>query len=679
MKKFYFLIVLLFNAILGFSQTQSYSNAFYIIDPSNLKNASTGYLTNVKYEIEPKGLYAIVSIDFYVGASNQVMGPNPLQAIFHFSLPANSFITDSWLWLNDTDIIRADIIEKGLASQIFNGTITRKRDPSLLTNTGNTLYELQVYPVFDKYPRRVKLTYYTPFFWWKNKSCINLPFWNFEYGGGPVDLKIHFDNTFKSPKFSEASIVNFMTSNPPGIYNSRIPYSTYSEGLTLCYDVSNTGALIDTFRQNTSEGMYQVVIPELEMQSPRHLTIVLDPNNSMTSKFRAILKSLRSFLLTNYNNADSFNIFYWGNSGVTSTTTAWQAMDSLSICNAISSIPPHNNKNISSYYQLLSVPITFSKTRSGARCLLISDNPSANNSKNTIDTLQKLTGGLTSTIDIINYYPAFNSLYAGLSNLTNGTYLQYPADIQVGFNLLYDFDIQNALRFIAHQNSNSSNLFQVELPLNNGLTYENYNIERNSKLYTTFPTAITGKYLGSFQNGNLKIKYLSSSGFDSVTMPIHYLDGDSGIRKAWTYNKIMDLQKTGNTAYSETLDSSLKNRILCNYTAFLALETGDTIHESIDEAFPLKISTEKVTEAKCYPNPFYKGQTLTIETITPFNELRIYDLMGKEINTFKPSYASRFYVWNGKDSNGLEVPPGVYLIRLIGRYEISSIKVEKAN
>lgn len=69
-----------------------------------------------------------------------------------------------------------------------------------------------------------------------------------------------------------------------------------------------------------------------------------------------------------------------------------------------------------------------------------------------------------------------------------------------------------------------------------------------------------------------------------------------------------------------------------------------------------------------YPNPFNSSTKIVYKLEKPENvTIKIFDLLGKElitlVNTVKPAGVSQI-IWNGRDSNGLEMPSGIYFIRL---------------
>jgi flagellar hook assembly protein FlgD len=68
-----------------------------------------------------------------------------------------------------------------------------------------------------------------------------------------------------------------------------------------------------------------------------------------------------------------------------------------------------------------------------------------------------------------------------------------------------------------------------------------------------------------------------------------------------------------------------------------------------------------------YPNPF--NPSTNIYYSLPYNSIvtiQIFDITGKLVKSFKQSNESAGHhsiVWNGKNSNNLDVASGVYMIR----------------
>lgn len=70
-----------------------------------------------------------------------------------------------------------------------------------------------------------------------------------------------------------------------------------------------------------------------------------------------------------------------------------------------------------------------------------------------------------------------------------------------------------------------------------------------------------------------------------------------------------------------------------------------------------------------FPNPFNNGTRIQYQlTQSGFVSLHITNLLGQEIRTFEEGFKNEGQyevTWDGKDNNGLAVPSGVYINRII--------------
>jgi len=64
-----------------------------------------------------------------------------------------------------------------------------------------------------------------------------------------------------------------------------------------------------------------------------------------------------------------------------------------------------------------------------------------------------------------------------------------------------------------------------------------------------------------------------------------------------------------------------------------------------------------------FPNPFYKSVTIRMSDASGFDQIYIYDVMGKEV--FAIPFSGNEFVWNGTTSSGSSVPAGMYFVTLI--------------
>jgi hypothetical protein len=125
---------------------------------------------------------------------------------------------------------------------------------------------------------------------------------------------------------------------------------------------------------------------------------------------------------------------------------------------------------------------------------------------------------------------------------------------------------------------------------------------------------------------------------------------------------------------------AVRNRLLCDFTAFIALEPNDTLHfmrDPFDESMmtevplpPVEASPDSVSLA-ISPNPFHR-QTIIAYSIKGQASVRIavYDMLGREVRVLESSATAggnAFLRWDGTDGRGVSIPAGVYYIRLIAQ------------
>ena len=101
-------------------------------NPQNRGNIAQGTIEEATFSVRPKGVYTEVGVYLTFSArGTQFFASEQLEVHFSFSLPEGAAVTDSWLWVGQ-DIIRAILIERGKATDIYDGIVNTRRDPSLL-------------------------------------------------------------------------------------------------------------------------------------------------------------------------------------------------------------------------------------------------------------------------------------------------------------------------------------------------------------------------------------------------------------------------------------------------------------------------------------------------------------------------------------------------------------------
>lgn len=140
--------------------------------------------------------------------------------------------------------------------------------------------------------------------------------------------------------------------------------------------------------------------------------------------------------------------------------------------------------------------------------------------------------------------------------------------------------------------------------------------------------------------------------------------------------KLRDLFNQQNKDTASIVKLAVKYRLLCDFTALLALEPNDTIHymkHPLDESvLGVARSIEPgMTDSlllSSYPNPFNNQTTIVIELKRrSFVEAGIYNIIGQRVKTLASHDAvegRKLYSWNGTDDRNRTVSSGAYFIRV---------------
>jgi hypothetical protein len=141
----------------------------------------------------------------------------------------------------------------------------------------------------------------------------------------------------------------------------------------------------------------------------------------------------------------------------------------------------------------------------------------------------------------------------------------------------------------------------------------------------------------------------------------------------------LHMAQTSNPDTADTIaivKIAIKNRLLCDFTAMLALEPNDTLHflrNPFDESGLVSGVADDVVddadsiEAGVFPNPFNSTTTLTVRT-KRFADIRleIYNILGQKMAEYEESNASpglHMFHWNGTNIANQSASSGIYFAR----------------
>lgn len=694
MKNLLFSLVLCFlTATSVFAQSQfslTVSNPHF-----NTWNRTQGIITDPEVTVTPQGAYAQVEMIFTINA-NTSHGNDSLEAVMLFDLPDGSFIHDSWLWLNKTVIIRAAVVEKNRAIAIYENIVKRRRDPSLLLKTGANSYQLSVYPMTTAYPRKVKITYLAPLKWHSDFASVEIPTQIFASSATQpnVRLVVKHNDEFSGPAFLEHDYNQSLITHTLNEDVLTITGNIYSGNSVNLKYATSPGIKLYTYAKNANEGVYQLVIPPASMGSDKKLNtvyIIDHPETNNTIHTLAEIKNmLRSSLLSNYNGTDSFNIFYVHNGNIVQAFPSWQQSNSGSVHVAINNIPSNLTSDKSKYQDLLNAALNFCATKPGAdaQVVLLSNNYGYTTNQTAVDAMYNqlkndVGGKFNNKIHVVNY-SSYRTVISGVQHVGNdiwynkltlatGGSLHKFANLQYVYingkaKYIYDLNVPVSLEMIADNAGTTTTSYALNLGANNGFTYSTFNLHPVDRLNLARHHVETGMYMGDMPSGTtLELQALVSGQFMYMKDTLNTIySGNDNYPSAWAYHFINNLIGNGNSAYTqEIIDSSIRNRVLCEYTAFLALETGDTISTNVNSnpsVWPINIKEveNKNDEIRLYPNPFTNNLTINLPAGTELVE--VFDMTGRKVFSHIVNKEDKTLVWNGTGNTGQKLPPGIYMI-----------------
>lgn len=709
MKNLLFSFILcFFTATSVFAQSQfslTVSNPHF-----NTSYRTQGNITDPEVTVTPQGAYAQVEMIFTINAnSSSYKATDSLEAVMLFELPEGSFIHDSWLWLNETVIIRAAVVEKNRAIAIYESIVKRRRDPSLLLKTGATSYQLSVYPLVTTYPRKVKITYLTPLKWHNDFASIELPTQMFTSSATTPNVRVivRHNNEFSSPSFLEHDYNHSLITQNPDEDVLILTGNVYTgSNINLKY-TTTPGIKLYTYAKNSTEGVYQLVIPPASMGSDKKLSTVFIIDHPETTNtihtLTEIKNMLRSSLLSNYNSTDYFNIFYVHNGNIIEAFPSWQQANAGAVHVAINNIPANLTSDKNKYPDLLKTAINFCATKPGAdaQVVILSNNLDYTGNQSAVDAMYNqlkndVGGKFYNKIHVVNYSTYRTSMSGTLHNandiwynkltlnsggtlhkFTNGQYTYINGKQKYVYNL----NMSAALEMVADNAGTTTSSYAITLGVNNGFAFSTYNLQPVDRLNMARHHVETGRYTGDMPVGTtVELQALVTGQFMYMKDTINTIyTGNENYPSAWSYHFINALVGQNSPAYAqEIIDSSIRNRVLCEYTAFLALETGDTIGTN-SNSNPNWVNIEKIKQAdrslNLFPNPFNNKLTINLPAGTELVE--VFDITGRKVYSRVINRSETTLVWNGADNTGNQLPPGVYMITANTGTELYSAKVIK--
>jgi hypothetical protein len=671
-------------------------------DVRNSWTTQQGSIDTVIFNVIPKGLYTEIGVFIYFSArGTSYIADDSLEIQMLFNLPDKAEVSDMWLWVGNQPV-RANVYDKWTASQVYEGIVKRRHDPAILykyvyeywsdyySYKISDMYMLRIFPLMTDLPRKVKFTYLVPTEDLNTEHpYVNMPVNILALSHNNIpNVKVRYisDNHLTSPSFTGYPSIVFHQSGP--YLEANLAGIDYNSALSLSFrnqykNKQFTGTYIKQGRENFYEmNLNPNKIFNLNKVKKGLFLFDFIPDNCNTLNITQMLNELKAKLHNNFTPNDSFNIMISGM--VTKNfSDKWLPADSATIENTINSVKNNDFKSYSSLPTLLIDGINFINEHNKGSVILIASSESdgsyqqANGLINDYITMIDANQIPIHILDLDNngheYQYIGNRSYYGNEYLYVNLCMQTIGDFfsirQTPFDVMLSTTFQKLSGYFTS--------FDLYVTLENGYTYANYDLTDDIGIvYLDQTIQKVGKFNGSGRFRAIISAQLSTGEFFHTDFFIEQNDlipMDSLAKSIWAAHmlRIMQSYDQTNEVIGQIINMSKQERILTNYTAFLALEPGNgQIEDKTQEGNPneyLNVENPNNNNLKSkltiYPNPVSVSGMISFE-IQKIAQVKImiYDIYGKLIKIIdegtknKGTYTVKF--------DASQLPAGTYFCRM---------------
>ena len=700
-----------------FVTAQDHINDIRIVDPQqNPWHWELGTIEEATFSIRPKGVFAEVDVDLtFSDRGSRYNNEELLEVQFRFSLPDGAVVTDSWLWVEE-DIVKATLIDRWTASEIYEGIVNRRRDPSLLVKHGKGEYELRIYPMPAGTSRRVKITYLVPVEWTTDHIVTSLPFEWLRLSANPLNQMYvlawpgeHWKNPFitESP---DMLTEDFIDERNRAFTQFELGAEEINNAESISFSSPMKDGVFLSSHEQEEQGWYQLAyLPSavLEIESNRKVLLVIDNDATRaTLSSSDLVEKARSVLKSTLSPSDSFNVVI-SQLEISPHSGSWvSGEDSIidAVFDELSASIPSSYSNLPS---ALAEGIAFLQNQEGqGEMVLISASDGISDAEvanQIITDLQMLSDPLP-PIHIVDVagrnvsrhfigsrlYEGNAYLYINLSRISGGQYLS----IRAGRSY------EGMLREIVNGVGGDLRNTDLYTTVSGGFTFGRFTsvnglepVPLNRAISQVGNFIGSGSFTAEISGFHIGEAFSSLITFDRTDV----IETDSALAAFWTGQHIEQLEneQPTNELIANIIENSMENRVLSLYTAFLALEPGlmgteicEECLDELDEVVPIGIEEElpntQVT-LEAFPNPFSSSVTVRV-TLPSSSDLSlhtffVYNSMGqvvKELSLEGQLEQIVDLVWDGTNQAGEPVASGMYFFVMTGpdgRHTLNIVRV----
>ncbi len=675
-------------------------------------------IVEAEFQVEPKGLYMEVGMFLTISAPEQMFSNwDTLEIVLDFNLPSEAIIHDSWLWMNDSLIVKADILDISQATEIYEDIVDRNQDPSLLYKKDNGGYQIRIFPLAGDESRKIKITYLTPAIWEEDAVSTWLPFDILNASEVPLEsariISVH-DEQWGAPYLKGAEDVVFQSTVDPDmgtVWIYQLDHTLFSSPIQFAVEspLLNQSTYFK-IQEGENESFFQMAYqPSLQEYNTleKQVVVVFDHDASMAKVNKSQLFGVvKEELLKNFQDNDQLNFVFSGlNSNLVSEDWISGHPDSLNaVFAALGDDPISDNSDL---LASIETAIGFIQSNDGVGEILVLCTNSSSYLNGYVNEIESAIGGDDITIHMVNYQTEeyyWESVWDGpdevaylnkyffqeLTSMTGGSYFNLPESNM----FLWELITSSIQSFNAYQFP-----FDVNFNFSGGFVYDTYFQTSNQQSQApNKPVLQVGKIVGdmplsfdysSFIDGNL-------TNVEVAINEAEAMFNDTLMREMWYGNHLQYLESTAVNAFEiqEIVEQSISERVLSKYTAFLALELSQGGEPCIncwsynDVILPLVEELpdeEEIIMVSASPNPFETNCQIVVELKNSngvgFVELAVFDHLGRLLKKDKVDAVEGSsiltYHWDGRDLNNQELAPGIYYVQIKSGTNIQTTKLIK--
>jgi len=450
---------------------------------------------------------------------------------------------------------------------------------------------------------------------------------------------------------------------------------------------------------NGTDKFYQAAYlpPEVPTSANPQKIVFLVDNEDVNSKIDKadLYQYLKAECKKYLDSEDQFNFIFSKSSGPQMMSENWISGNVDSITQAFSQMiePIEDYSNL---FELLENGINFLIDNEGAEgdiILLANSDNIPWNSTSDVESINLLLQGTNINIHIVNYQSEnfyYEWVWGGRDYWTYANRdLYHDLTLSTGGNMYGSLEgssnVWTNISSVLNKVKSADYDFDMYTSLTNGFTFSRFHQNYlGQSRNVNQPILQIGKYAGSFPFEIEYSAYVDSNFvFETIEVPsTEIMESDSVNREIWFGHHLRNLESTaaGVSGIQEIIDLSIEERVLTDYTAFLALDLeqgGEACLECWEFEEWIVFSTDDVKDELtikilAFPNPFTDQVKVSIELSEGLSideaELSIFDAFGKNILNQDLSDLTNFgkteWTWNGQNSNGQSLPSGIYFLMI---------------